>query len=105
MEEEGYVLRCKRMALIKGEGTASERPVIEKAGVGFAVARQNGSIVIELHPHHDTVSAFRGVHVSFELLNGTTPGQAKKILDVLNENVIGVLVTSASASKTQSASS
>jgi len=93
------------MALIQGEGTAVEKPVIEKAGVGFAVARHNASTVIELRPHHDTISAFRGVQISFELLNGTTPEQAKKILDVLNENVIGVLVTSASASKTQAASS
>ena len=31
--------------------------------------------------------------MGFELLNGITAEQAKKILDVLNENVIGVLVT------------
>ncbi len=76
---------------------------IERAGVGFGIGRQSGSIVIEVRPHHDTISALRGVQVSFELLNGTTLEQAKKILDVLNETVIGVLVTTASADKTEAA--
>jgi hypothetical protein len=76
---------------------------IERAGVGFAIGRQGGSIVIEIRPHHDTIAALRGVQVSFELLNGTTLEQAKKILDVLNETVIGVLVTSASTDKTEAA--
>jgi hypothetical protein len=82
---------------------------IEKASVGFSIARQGGGIVIDVRPNHDTIAAFRGVHVSFELLNGTTIEQARKILDVLNENVIGLAVSTASevktGSKTQAASS
>jgi len=78
---------------------------VERAGVCFGVGRPGGPVTIEVRLNHDTISALRGVQVGFELLNGTTPEQAKKILDVLNENVIGVLVTSASASKTQAASS
>ena len=35
----------------------------------------------------------QGVQVGFELLSGITAEQTKKILDVLNENVIDVLVT------------
>jgi hypothetical protein len=73
---------------------------IERAGVGFGIGRQGGSIVIEVRLHHDTISALRGVQVGFELLNGITLEQAKKILDVLNENVIGVLVAAASDDKT-----
>ncbi|MGD0792608.1 MAG: hypothetical protein ABR920_12640 [Terriglobales bacterium] len=69
---------------------------IERAGVGFGIGRKGGPIVVEVRPHHDTISALRGVQVGFELLNGITLEQAKKILDVLNENVIGVLVTTAS---------
>jgi ERCC4-related helicase len=65
----------------------------ERAGVGFGIARQAGPIILEVRTHHDTISALRGVQVGFELLNGITAEQAKKILDVLNENVIGVLVT------------
>jgi hypothetical protein len=74
---------------------------IEKAGVGFAIGRQGGGIVIEVRPNHDTISALKGVQVGFELLNGITPERAKKILDVLQENVIGLLVTTASDDKTE----
>ncbi len=77
---------------------------VERAGVGFGLGRQDGSIVLEVQPHHDVISALRGVKVGFELLNGITAEQAKKILNVLNENVIGVLVTTASDDKTQAAS-
>ena len=72
---------------------------IQRAGVGFGIGRQGGSIIVEVHPHHDTISALRGVQVGFELLNGITLEQAKKIVDVLNENVIGVSVTTASDEK------
>ena len=77
---------------------------IEKAGVCFGIGRQGGSIVIEVRPHHDTISALRGVQIGFELLNGITVQQAKKILDVLNENVIGAFAITASDDKTEAAS-
>jgi len=73
---------------------------IERASVGFGIGRQAGAIVVEVRPHHETISALKGVQVGFELLNGITIAQAKKILDVLNENVIGVSVTTASDEKT-----
>jgi hypothetical protein len=66
---------------------------IERAGVGFEIGRQSGPIIIEVRLHHDTISALKGVRVAFELLNGTTLDQAKKILDVLKENLIGVRAT------------
>ena len=66
---------------------------IERAGVGFGIGRQGGPIVIEARLHHDTISALRGVQIGFELLNGVTLEQARKILELLNENVVGVVVT------------
>ena len=69
---------------------------IQRAGVCFGIGRQGGLVVVEVRPHHDTISALKGVQVSFELLNGVTLEQARKILDVLNENVIGVMGTTAS---------
>jgi len=66
---------------------------IERAGVGFGIGRQGGPIVIEARLHHDTISALRGVQVGFELLNGITLEQGRKILGVLNENVVGMVVT------------
>jgi len=73
---------------------------IERAGVGFGTGRQGGLIVIEARLHHDTISALRGVQVGFELLNGITLEQARKILELLNENVVGVVVTTALDVKT-----
>jgi hypothetical protein len=72
---------------------------IEKSSASFGVARQDGGIIIAVRPNHDTISALRGVQVGFELLNGITLEQAKKIVDVLNENVIGLLVATTSDEK------
>jgi hypothetical protein len=77
---------------------------IEKAGISFAIRRQAGPIVIELRPHHDTIAAFKGVEVTFEMLNGMTADRARKILDVLNENLVGAVVTTVSNDKSEAAS-
>jgi hypothetical protein len=76
---------------------------LEKAGVSFGIRNQGGAITVEVRPNHDTIAALRGVQVSFELLNGISLAQAKKLLDVLNENVIGLLVTTALDDKTKAA--
>jgi hypothetical protein len=76
---------------------------LERAGVCFGIGLQGGPTTVEVRPNPDTISALRGVQVSFELLNGITLAQAKKILDVLNENVIGVLVTTVSDDQTKAA--
>jgi hypothetical protein len=70
---------------------------VERAGVGFGIGRQGGPVVIEVRLHHDTIAALKGVRIDFELLNGTTPAQAQKILDVLSESVIGLRATTADA--------
>jgi len=71
-----------------------------KAGVGFGIGRQGGSTVIEVRPHHDTIPALKGAQVCFELLNGISQDQAKRIIEVLNENVIGLLVVTTADGKT-----
>jgi hypothetical protein len=76
---------------------------VEKAGICFGVGAPGGPVTIEVRPNHDTISALRGVQVSFELLNGITVGQAKKLVEVLNENLVGVVVTTASADETKAA--
>jgi hypothetical protein len=75
----------------------------QKAGIGFGVGQLGGSTVIEILIHHDTIPALSGVRIGFELLNGITLQQAKRILEVLNENVIGVFTTTASDEKTEAA--
>jgi hypothetical protein len=72
----------------------------ERAGVGFGTVRQGGSALIEVRPHHDIIPALKGVQLSFELLNGITDLQARKLVELLNENVIGVLITTATEEKT-----
>jgi hypothetical protein len=74
---------------------------IEKASAGFGIGRAGGPTVIEVRLHHDTISALKGVQLGFELLNGISAERAQKILEVLNENVIGVLVSSAAEAKTE----
>jgi hypothetical protein len=76
---------------------------VERAGIGFGIRREGGSNVLEVRTHHDTISSLRGIRLDFELLNGITAEQAKKISDVLNENIIGVLVTTLSGNETASA--
>ena len=88
----------------KIEKADAAKVTIEKAGVGFSIRRLGGPVVIDFRLHHDTISALKGVQVGFELLNGISGEQAKRIADVLNENVIGMVVTSKS-DKAQAASS
>jgi hypothetical protein len=77
-------------------------PKAERAGVGFVIGRQNDQVMLKVHFHHDTISLLRDVRLGFELLNGITLDQAKKLQDILNENIIGVFVTTASDDKAQS---
>ena len=75
----------------------------QRAGVGFAIGRQESQIILNVRIHHDTIPILRGVRIGFELLNGLTPEQGKRIIDVLNENIVGVLVIAASDGKTEAA--
>jgi hypothetical protein len=76
---------------------------IEKAGVSFGAGPKGGPVTIEVRLNHDTITALRGVRVSFEMLNGISLAQAKKLADVLNENVIGVLAATTSDDQTKAA--
>lgn len=74
---------------------ALEKAATQRAGVGFTVGRQAGPVVIEVRLHHDTISVLKDVQIAFELLNGITLDQAKKIADMLSENVVGIRVVTA----------
>jgi hypothetical protein len=82
---------------------ANEKAVTERAGVGFAVGREAGPAAIEIRLHHDTIRVLKGVQVAFELLNGLSADQAKKIADVLSENVVGIRVITAGEDKAEAA--
>ncbi|MFY9903767.1 MAG: hypothetical protein WBX02_15820 [Terriglobales bacterium] len=83
---------------------ANEKTVTERSGVGFGVSRQAGPAVIEIRLHHDTIPVLKGVQIAFELLNGLSLDQAKKIADVLSENVVGIRVMTATEGKAEAAS-
>jgi len=42
---------------------------------------------------HDSVPALKFLTVGFEVLSGTTPVQLKALLDVMNERIVGTMVT------------
>ena len=66
---------------------------IERSGCRFGVKTEEGKPVIRLDLFHDTVSGLRSVSVGFEVLSGTTPEQAKALVDSMNERIVGVIVT------------
>jgi hypothetical protein len=69
---------------------------LERTGVSFGIGGQGRPVTIEFRTHHDTIAAIRGGQVCLELLDGITQAQAQKLVDVLNENVSGMLVTTLS---------
>jgi hypothetical protein len=85
------------------QGQFMQAGKVEKAGVCFGTSKSVGPITVEVRLNHDTIPALRGVQISFELLNGITLAQAKKLADTLNENVVGVVIVTASADQTKAA--
>jgi hypothetical protein len=82
---------------------ANEKTATERSGVGFSIGRQTGPATIEIRLHHDTITVLKGVQVAFELLNGLSPDQAKKIADLLSENVVGIRVITTTEGKAEAA--
>jgi hypothetical protein len=68
-------------------------PKPERSGTKFSVGRtDDGKPVIRLGLFHDTVSSLNGLSIGFELLSGTTPEQARTLVDSINERVVGIIV-------------
>ena len=66
----------------------------EQSGSRFVVAkRDDGKALIRLELFHDTVSGLRSLTVGFEMLSGTTLEQARTLVDLMNERIVGVIVT------------
>jgi hypothetical protein len=58
-----------------------------------AIQREDGKFVVRMEMFHKTVSLLADATVDFELLNGTTADQARKLAESMNDRVTGVLVT------------
>ena len=60
----------------------------------FAITEtKNGKPQIIVERYHQTISVLSNNVLGFDLLGGTTLEQAKKIVSLLNENILDVFVT------------
>jgi len=67
---------------------------IERGSCRFkAIQGTDGKFVIRMEMFHQTVPQLKDVTVDFELLNGTTLDQARKLVESINDRVTGVLIT------------
>jgi hypothetical protein len=67
---------------------------VERGSCRFkAVQGTDGKSVIRMEMFHQTVPSLTDMTVEFELLTGTTPDQAKKAAETMNDRVIGVVIT------------
>jgi len=53
----------------------------------------DGKPVIVAQLYHPTVTLLNDAVLGFDLLGGTTPEQARKVAEMLNENVLDLFVT------------
>ena len=66
----------------------------ERANCRFVIKQTSDSkpqIIVERY--HQSISVLNNTVLGFDLLGGTTLEQAKKMVSVLNENVLNVFVT------------
>jgi len=69
---------------------------VERGSCRFkAVQGPDGKFVMRMEMFHQTVPRLAGAKVDFELLNGTTLEQARKLAESVNERVTGVVVSKA----------
>jgi hypothetical protein len=67
---------------------------IERGSCRFkAIQGADGKFVVRMEMFHQTVPLLAGATFDFELLNGTTLDQAKKLAESVNDRVTGVLIT------------
>ena len=66
----------------------------ERSGIRFVVANTDDrKPLIRLELFNDTVAGLSSISVGLELLSGTTLEVARTLADVMNERIVGVIVT------------
>jgi hypothetical protein len=69
---------------------------IERGSCRFKpVQEADGKFVLRMEMFHQTLPLLKDATVDFELLNGTTMDQARKLAESVNDRVTGVLITRA----------
>jgi hypothetical protein len=67
---------------------------VERDSCRFKIIQgADGKFVVRMEMFHKTVSLLTDAIVDFELLNGTTQDQARKLAESMNDRVTGVLIT------------
>ena len=66
----------------------------ERGGCRFVVAQTDeGKPVIKLELFHDTVPTLTSSIIGFEVPSGVTVEQARSLVNVMNEKIVGVVIT------------
>lgn len=66
----------------------------ERSSCRFVIdSTKDGKPQIVVKPFHASISLLADAVLGFDLLGGTTLEQAKKVAELLNENVLDVFVT------------
>ena len=72
----------------------SEMPEkLERGGCRFHVKSSEGKLQIEMELFHTTVPTLASVTLSFEVLSGIKPEQARELVEKMNDVIIGVVLT------------
>jgi hypothetical protein len=67
----------------------------DRANCHFVIKQnKDGKPQIVVERYHQSIPALNNVVLGFDLLGGTTQEQAKKVVALLNENVLNVFITS-----------
>jgi hypothetical protein len=92
VESEGSAPGEETVRLIRKPFKMMLKP--ERSGSRFVMDdADDGKAVIRLELFHDTAPVLNGLHVGFELLSGTTREQARKLVEAMNERIVGVIAT------------
>ena len=66
---------------------------VERGGCQFNLQKGSaGENLIQLEMFHTTVATLASITLSFEVMRGITADQVKKLLDMMNDQIIGVVV-------------
>jgi hypothetical protein len=67
---------------------------IDRANCHFVLKdTKDGQPQIVVERYHQTIAVLKDVVLGFDLLNGTTQQQAKKVVALLNENILNLFVS------------
>jgi len=66
---------------------------LERGGCRFRVKSSEGKLQIEMELFHTTVPMLASVTLSFEVLSGIKPEQARELVEKMNDVIIGVVLT------------